>query len=299
MILEEFLKSFFNTVIQEFAKKLVNKNNKKIDGSSDKTDINTLNHTNKLNTTEPLPTFETSSRLKNAISIMSQKDKFDQFIVSKIAYNLGLETSTELYDYINSKKEPTFEFLDKFCNFYTVNSDWLKFGTGQPFNVTESWGMYPEYYYEKMIEFNPHYIYFVRDNSETGKAIIILELNDLKYLIIRKTYHISSYVGATGQSQIYSFYKLVKKIKQDRELYNKCRGLIISEELFDDISCGRMYPGYLKQIYNNENNWWDDFTDVNHSYSISENYKLWYGEEFIKAQNIVLYKIKDSFGVSQ
>ena len=40
--------------------------------------------------------------------------------------------------------------------------------------------------------------------------------------------------------------------------------------------------------------WWDDFLDFSRKEAIADNYELWYGKPFIKAQNNLKYMLENA-----
>ncbi|MBI6874646.1 hypothetical protein [Clostridium aciditolerans] len=229
---------------------------------------------------------EISKRLQYVYNSMNFEKSPKQFNINKLAYVMGNQTSEELNSYMQGHNYPSFDFLDKFASCFAVNTKWLKFGEGHPYKSNEKSEMYAEEYYKRICELKPESIFFIRCNSKEGESIIILKICEYKYVILPKCYHISSYVGATGQHQICSFYKLIEKLKNS-ELIIDCYGLIIDKESFNELYRGDVFPGNYDNLRDTNNPWWDDFTDIYNEDFSSEKYSMWYGEEFVQAQAIV------------
>ncbi|MFT4694257.1 MAG: hypothetical protein ACI8TE_001168 [Francisella sp.] len=147
-------------------------------------------------------------------------------------------------------------------------------------------------YFDMIKEVKPDRVYFVKENTSTSSAFILLRISKWKYLILDRAWHISDEVGATGQAQLYSFYSLVKKLCAERELYINCNGLILEKEEFSLLLNGEIFPGKFVDIGFTENPWWDDLTDIYNNYPITSHYEVWYGKSFIKAQEIIRSCIK-------
>lgn len=229
-----------------------------------------------------------SERFNHILKLMNPwpQDWPQDFSVGKLAEIMGFEKVSDLSKYFNGQEEPTFAFMEKFCNCFGVNADWLKFGDATPYCSTEYPALYALDYYERICELQPKFIYFVKSNSKECKTVIALEIEEYKYIYFPKSYHISSYVGSTGREQIFSFYQLIRKLK-DSGFYNQCFGRIVEPKLFRDIITGRVFLGSVCNRYGFNESWWDDFTDVYHKYPIAKGYEKRHGKEFIYAQRIV------------
>lgn len=225
-----------------------------------------------------------SERFNHILKLMNQW--YQDFSVGKLAEIMGLEKVSDLSKYFNGQEEPIFAFMEKFCDCFGVNVDWLKFGDATPYCSTEYTELFALDYYERICELQPKFIYFVKSKSKECKTVIVLEIEEYKYIYFPKSYHISSYVGSTGREQIFSFYELIKKLK-DSGFYNQCFGRIVEHKLFDDIITGRVFLGSVCNRYGFNEPWWDDFTDVYHEYPIANGYEKSHGKEFIYAQRIV------------
>lgn len=229
-----------------------------------------------------------SQRFQQVIEMMNQGLDAQEYKVSVLAEAMGLKKASELYNYYNGTKEPTFKFMEIFSQRFGINPDWLKYGNGTPFKSGEASELFPYNYYKRIRELNPRTIYFVRSKSNTVSTGIVIGIDEFKYIYFPKVYYISSYVGGTGRAQILSFYELIRALKKDNYA---CLGRTITEEQFYDVFSGNVFPGVVKRLATFSDPWWDDFTDVYHQYSIAKNYGEWYGEEFIKAQKIVREEI--------
>lgn len=212
----------------------------------------------------------------------------DQYTIPRLAKIMGFSSTGELECYFKGEKEPDFAFLEKFSDVFGINYDWLSEGRGKPF-VTDG-EHYPESCYSYIENLNPEKIYFIRSDAKEGFTGIILQINDYKYKIVDGRWHISSYVGAGGQMQIYSMYKLIEKLRENG-YHNKCFGKILKDKDFSLLFSGGVIPNLILKKYP-LSYWWDDFTDIKHRYIISKNYEFCYGAEFIKAQMIVRYELK-------
>ena len=73
---------------------------------------------------------------------------------------------------------------------------------------------------------------------------------------------------------------------REQGVYNKCWGVLINQQNFDDLYDGSVFPGTVLEKCGT-NHWFDDFSDVYHQYTIAKGYAEMHGEEFLSAQAIV------------
>lgn len=227
-----------------------------------------------------------ASRLQHVVDLMRESRELRNIEISKLAYIMGLDKSSELENYIFGSEKPTFAFLDLFASVFGVNPEWLKFGEKSPYVHNLYFYPYPLESLGGIRALNPEKIFFIRDTSKYGRTGIILKISDFKYIIFFTTYHISSHVGGTGRLQIYSFYQLSLQLQRLDKDFVKCISISLSDSEFNRLFSGKMFPGALLQLQNHIY-WWDDFTDVNYKSDTVQSYRGSYGEEFIKAQEIV------------
>lgn len=233
-----------------------------------------------------------ASRFRESLDLMNEGNSFSPYTIAKLAQLMKLHKIGELERVFNAEEEPSFEFIDHYCNTFGINRDWLIHGQGTTYDNPEQTNFDPLAYYSEIEKENPNRIYFIMNNSEVGEVFILLELSDFKYKILQRTWHVSSHVGGGGRSQIYGLYKLIKKLKKNG-LSLKCGGRILGPQIFEKLLSGKVFPDSVLSRPSFENPWWDDFTDVYGKYPISSNYEEWYGKGFSYAQSVIREKIKD------
>jgi hypothetical protein len=223
---------------------------------------------------------------------MNEGRTHNEFTIAKLASIAGLPRAGELERYFSGEEEPTFAFIDHFSSVFGVNRQWLKFGEWTPYYLSEeTHPLEATDYYERIVSLNPAHIFFVQDTSTCRESGIILKLADWKYHTLPRYWRISSEVGGTGRHQIYCFYKLIVKLKNDG-FYGRCGGRRLAPQQFSRLFGGQVFPGALIGRPMTESNWWDAFTDIIHEYPIATRYRELYGEEFVAAQMIVLESCK-------
>lgn len=235
-------------------------------------------------------THATSLRMRQVVDLMNVGRR-DPWTVAHFAERLKLERPGELEQILDGTVEPTFEVLEAFSKLTGANAGWLKFGTQQPFSSEEWNDLYPDACLARIRELAPKQTFMVRCKDAAGRSGFLLRLDDLKFVVLRRTWHISSEVGGTGQGQLLSFYHAMKTLStgSTRDYGHPC-GQILDEPTFDRLLAGTIYPGSAIQA-NNNNLWWDDFTDIEHKNYGAEHYEARYGPEFLAAQKIVCWRL--------
>lgn len=248
------------------------------------------------------------SSLTESVSILTEKDKLTQrfqyvltlmnytschggFTKAKLAKIMKLDKISSLEKYTTGEEEPSFIFLEQFCEKFGINFQWMTEGISEPFYNEKYIRFDPIDYYEEIERLQPEKIYFIRCNSEISEFFIVLKLADWNYLICHRIWHLSDHVGGTGRDQLVKFYKLVNKLRNNG-FYCKCSGRTLTNDKFDKLYLGQVFPAEIINISQTDNPWWDDFTDIKHHYPISESYLKMYGQSFINAQKIVLTELK-------
>lgn len=231
-------------------------------------------------------------RFTKVLELMNEKRTSGQYTIAGLAQLMKLHSIGELESVFLGNREPSFEFIDHFCETFGVNRNWLIEGKEAPFSNYERTHYDPLDYFLIIQKLTPNRVFFIRSASEVGEVFLLLKFSDWKYKIIGQIWHISDHVGAGGQSQIFGMYKLILAL-QKGPLGNSAGGRILPEDQFNNLLSGKIFPGAVIDFPAQENPWWDDFVDVHHKYPIASSYESWYGKGFIAAQSIVRLKLKE------
>ncbi len=225
---------------------------------------------------------ESSQRLRHIIDLMNEGRNYRPLTVAKLADILGLSKIGDLEKCLNGKEEPTFKFLNHFASTFGVNIQWLKYGEDEPYENTEHKIYSSDSIHKRIDAVNPTVILFVRSKSDVGEAQIVLQLQEWHYQVVPSFWHISSYVGYGGAMQMLELYKLISVLRGERR---SCSGFLLPPEQFQKLHEGKVFPGSV--LRGQASTWWDDFTDAYHRYPISQHYERNFGEEFVRAQEIL------------
>lgn len=235
-------------------------------------------------------------RVAYAITLMNKNRHHEVFSMADIAKILDLSSAGELEEIIASGNHVRFKFTKLFSETFGANLHWLDTGHGQPF-YHSVYTTNPVSLFDSIQNANAKGIYFVRDNSDENRVVIVLKLKEYRnqgyhFVVLNAPWHISSHMGAGGSQQILEFYRLILKLKASG-LYNRCWGREVTKEKFSQLVSGEIFSGEVIDSVSVEAHWWDDFTDVSGKYVISEHYQQWYGDWFDDAQAIVRWKLQE------
>ena len=242
-------------------------------------------------TSEETEVEKISRRFRTVLDLMNEDRYGPKFNVPQLADIMKLDKVSKLENIFIGKKEPALQFMDRFCDAFGVNKTWLLEGKRSPFSNDYHPEAEPLLCFEDIQHFEPQYIYFIRENTDTAPAFIVLQLSDWKYKILHRTWHISDHVGAGGEAALLSFYYLVNKLR-DEGCYSKCRGRTLEKDDFRALLHGKKFPGKFTETTGPGAHWWDDLTDIDHRYPIAVHYPGMYGDSYIKAQGIIKQKLK-------
>jgi hypothetical protein len=230
-------------------------------------------------------------RLNQVLDLMNEERRIPKFSIISLAEVLQFDSPGELESIFRGHQELDFKFLDRFCDCFGVDKNWLKNGKNHPFKSSASTHLMPTDYLEEIRQSKPECVYFVRSKSPVGESIIVLKYSEWCFKTLPKFWHVSDEVGGTGIQQLVSLYKLIVELKEDRQ---NCGGKSLEEVDFWRLNSGEVFAGSLIDSTLSENPWWDDFTDIQHKFPISERYELLYGSGFVNAQKIVKRELEGS-----
>jgi len=234
-----------------------------------------------------------AKRFRTILELMNEGRNYSKFTIPQLAQIMKLHKISELENVFTGKTEPSFSFIEDFSKTFGINKTWLTEGKEYPYSNELPSQSDPMDYLPIIEESKPEGIYFVRENSDTAPAFIILKVSKWKYLVLDRTWHISDQVGAGGQRQLFSFYSLVVALRDKKGMHTSCWGLTLNKDEFNTLLCGQSFPGKYIDTGFTEDPWWDDLTDINHKYPIAENYEQWHGKSFIKAQEIIKWYLSE------
>lgn len=239
--------------------------------------------------------FETRNVFTN--KMMHVFDLINKYLVCEEDINfyflgsiLGLDSNNYINEILESKKEPSYEFLELVADKLCLSIDWLKYSHGNPFDCKPIMVRDYEDIYNYCKNNPIQNIIILHSNEIQENVMILVSLSPYQYRRFSITYPMHSSVGAGGGSMIYDFYKLARKINSDRDLYINTWSYVVSEEIFYAIRLGKYFPGCYQREKLHNTYFWEDIFDLDNYYFSVEEYEKMYGADFKKIQDIIRYK---------
>lgn len=233
-----------------------------------------------------------SKRLDVLMDIMNkEREEYEESItVGYICQLMGEESENIIRQYYSTAQEPAIGFMESLAEMLGVSKKWLAKGADVAIFDTDEMRSDLSDILRNVTE--AERIYIVIGKECYGNYLrIILKCNDIKYKCYKKSFifHVSS--GAAGQTQLMEVYDFLQKVKGMRnkngqEIYPSS-AYFLSEEQWNDLAQGNMYPAAIRNIKNYKAHIMDDFLDVGNLYRDKEQYRLWYGDEFVKCQEYI------------
>lgn len=238
----------------------------------------------------------TNDRFQKVWKLLFDNKHTPKYSIVEIACDLQragvkIDKGSILDNYLDGREELPISFLRTFATQYHVNFDWLISGKGAPFPLN-SGKLWPTAYrsIKEIIEEKPYkYIYLVRSRTREGNAGIILQYSQWEYTVISKRFGIGRNDDGLEDQQIESFYRLSKELYSSRP---SPQSVTVNKSLFSKLFYGEIFPGIISENHKpgiDYNHWAEDFLDYEHKFKIAEHYALWYGEEFVEAQEALRY----------
>lgn len=256
--------------------------------------INVVNHVNALNHSSPSASSLTpevlgiTKRFNEVLKLMNEQRKFELFTVADLAKAMELESVGVLEKILVGQNEPSFEFIERFCNRFGINRNWLEKAESKPFAKprNEEGTNYATDFVGEIEKTKPGNIYVIRTMAESGEVFLVLQFGLHQYKIVGGLWPIRGNVGTRGNAQILNLYDFL--------LFLKSKYVFIRSRVLDDDSFMRLYEGsvFPGNIISNsrESDWADDFMDVDHEYDHLD-YLALYGDGFMRAQEIVRQRL--------
>lgn len=253
-----------------------------------------LNNENKYTTLFEQQLYPTNfaKRLDYILTFINDCGYWEQKInVEKLGDYLGFKSVNNLKQYYIKDVEPDYEFIENIANKLGINTEWLKYGQGEPFasslrriyNATDILK-------DNIVNDVSEFIFVIDDGDYRRDIGIIVRFDEFKYSYYPRTLVFHADVGASGASELFSVYKFLKELN---ELNKMPSGVYkVSEEESIDFFSGKIYPGMIKKYKQDGCNFLlDDFIDLYVNDSHKEEYKSMYGETFVNCQDLIKRKL--------
>jgi hypothetical protein len=196
-------------------------------------------------------------RLRSVLRWINQERPYTHLSPSVIAEGIGEPNAAYLEHVFNNNAEPTFDVLDGIANYLGIRPDWLKHGNGHPF-PTESERHYGLGLADRIISFSASSICLIRSDNENGNVAITIQLDDIKYITLTTTMHMSNNIGAGGMVDLANFSNACRKLWRD--IKTKVINIQLDSNAFKQLTMGDIYPKTAIKMGSNAEyfrEWWD------------------------------------------
>lgn len=226
-----------------------------------------------------------SERLRLVLKLMNDA-RDEKFTIAEFSRILGLHKVSDLEKYFLAEEEPTFDFLNLFCNQFAINIEWLVEGKDQPFKYDEDHYIHLfDDCLKKIENLNPKVVYFVRADSISGETCLVLKTDEYRTIVLNTYVHFSAINGHGGMCQLIDLRKLIMSLILEKNMITK--SLIVSKDIFFDLFNGKIHPSLALQKRKGSFQYWhDDFTDIYNQRCGYERHKE-YDQNFQDAFNLV------------
>lgn len=228
---------------------------------------------------------EIGDRFRAVIATINQCEPVS---IQSLARHLDKRNWRRLEDIADGVADAEFSELEKLAIDIGVSPDWLIKGKSTPFAAPRSRGLYGPMDLEKEIkDLSPRRIYFVRKISADGnaEAVVVLEVDDIRWRVFPQTFPIRGSVGSGGESQIFEFLCLIRRLRQSEPIEGwRCSGAHITGDNFERLIAGDAYPASVLRNFTGDP-WWDDFGDMSDRIdTTSHNYRSDLGSAVFSAR---------------
>lgn len=233
-----------------------------------------------------------AKRLDYVIEIMNQERMVyeEPITVGYICELMGEESENILRQYYVEKKEPTKKLAEKVAEIIGVNKKWLFKGTEVAIFDTDEQNDDLCDILSEVIDAEDVYI-AIRDEGFGKYFLVIVKYNDIKYVCYKRKhiFFLSDGYGGRGQlMNVYDFLRQLSRIKNKKrkEIYPSM-AYFPTEKEWEKLQQGDMYPAAIRNVKEYKTYIMDDFLDIKNIYRTEEQYRAWYGEEFVKCQKYI------------
>lgn len=196
-------------------------------------------------------------RLRNVLRCINQERPYMHLSPSLIAERIGETNATYLERVFDNNAEPTFDVLDRVANYLGIRPDWLKHGNGHPF-PTESERHYGLGFANKIMSFSAESICLIRSKNENGNVAVAIQLDDIRYITLTTTMHLSNNIGAGGMADLANFSNACRKLWKD--IKTNVISIQLDGDAFEQLTVGDIYPKTAIRMGHNTawfGEWWD------------------------------------------
>lgn len=204
------------------------------------------------------------TRLLAAIDLMNTRRSADErFNIQSISKHLGFADWRDLEAIAEGRSSARLADLAHISAGLGINEQWLVEGKRAPFLVDPDDYIGADEQYASILRLNPQQIVFVRQEQKYFESIVVVQVDDFKWVTFHWDHPMSSHVGGTGRRQLFEYCCLMRRLYRNFDFPGGCRllGRYVSGPDFMRLLEGEVYPGTLLGWGRNDD-WWIDFAEL-------------------------------------
>lgn len=210
---------------------------------------------------------EIGRRLAQALELINAKRHSDDRITLQRLARLARHGNWRRLEQIVQGRAETDETeLEGLAGLLAISPLWLIEGKGAPFCVDpDGFRTQVEEIHAAITALAPERIFFVRQRDESDYAhcaLIALQLDDLRWHVLRNTYPVCEKVGAGGRHDMLELCRLIRHLDHadvDERFY--LFGSHLDSSDFQRLLDGEVYPGAVLDLFYNDR-WWEGFATL-------------------------------------
>lgn len=200
----------------------------------------------------------------------------------------------DVYSLFDYEKVPSYELLNKFADYFCLNSNWLKYGEGSPFgdwfnsktiidNPSSSFN--PDAIVAKIEELDSKGVYFVLVDDGMKKAYIIVKISDFQFKRVGHYAPVDvDQSGDGGKHQLRNFVRICNHFYNHSRIGAYSIDLSRSKDVANGFRDGILWPGFIENQFDTHSYWADDICDYNCINAVTDSYEELYGEWFLRTR---------------
>lgn len=203
-------------------------------------------------------------RLSAAIALMNDHRNIDdRFTLQNISSHLGYSDWRLLEGIAEGRSDVGATEIARIAQALGINEQWLLEGKRAPFLVDPEDYRGAEEQLSSIERLKPRRIVFVRQKEEDFESIVVVELDDFRWVTFHWDHPTSSHVGGTGRHQLLEYCCLIRQLYRTLDHPGTCtlHGKHLDKAAFVRLWEGDIYPGALLRWGHNDP-WWIDFAEL-------------------------------------
>lgn len=198
----------------------------------------------------------------------------------------GIRSERILLEIEEDKAEFSSKNIKLIVNSTGVSEDWVKHGLGCKYNYQHLHYYSPKQAIERILKDRPAAAYFIL-NKDNFQYFIATEVSENRMDTFHVDHDLAFWNWFGDLQYVPHIYSFIKELHQSiSKSSTSILGRIVDEKTYADLTSSEKWIGNAVKSESNFGNYWlEDLIDVNNNYRSREEYKGFYGENFLKIQD--------------